>query len=234
MWTLAAAVCVTWLQAAAAPVDVAREVVVLANLERVKQGLCPLKVGAHETKSAQWLADDMAASDTASHTDSLGRGFAQRAEAFGIQIPLGENEAAGFRTPQALVTAWLGSPKHRANLLAPDAKLVGVGYAKRATGFAHYWTMVFADSDDCLLVINNEAPATRQAEVSLFVQGRSTSQQIRLSNDGVEWSPWRPFERTLKWTLASGAGEKTVQVEVEDVTGTVVRASAAIVLRAGS
>lgn len=148
MFTASAGVLVGILGVVATGDDFAREVVVLTNLERVKAGLVPLQVGVHEAMSAKWLAEDSANAGASRHIDSLGRGFGDRAKAFGIPLPLGENSAAGFRTPQTLVCAWLGSPKHRTNMLHPDAKRVGVGHAKRKTGLGHYWIMVLADADD--------------------------------------------------------------------------------------
>ncbi|MCO5297338.1 MAG: CAP domain-containing protein [Fimbriimonadaceae bacterium] len=231
MFTTAVVALVGMCQLVGGADDASAEVVVLTNLERAKVGLGPLKVGTHETESAKWLSEDMGNADTARHIDSLGRGFAERAAAFEIQIPLGENYAAGFRTSQQLVTAWLGSPKHRANMLAPDAKLIGVGHAVRPKGLRNYWTMVVADFDDCVAVIDNEAVETSRGEVSVYVRGRPTSQHARLSNDGDTWSQWLPLGKPLPWKLSEGPGLKTVLVEVEDVTGKMARASDTIVLR---
>jgi hypothetical protein len=43
--------------------------------------------------------------------------------------------------------------------------------------------------------------------------------QARFSNDGVAWSAWAPFTPTADWTLAPGAGTKTVYVEFLDASG---------------
>jgi uncharacterized protein YkwD len=42
----------------------------------------------------------------------------------------------------------MASPGHRANLLDPDVRHVGVGYAYRTdTRLHHYWVMVFGATD---------------------------------------------------------------------------------------
>ncbi|BDG35019.1 CAP domain-containing protein [Saccharococcus caldoxylosilyticus] len=50
---------------------------------------------------------------------------------FGIRYcTAGENIAAGQRTPQEVVNAWMNSPGHRANILNKNFTHIGVGYAK--------------------------------------------------------------------------------------------------------
>lgn len=47
---------------------------------------------------------------------------------------MGENIARGFSTPQSVMTAWMNSPGHRANILEPRYTAVGVGYATGGNG----------------------------------------------------------------------------------------------------
>jgi uncharacterized protein YkwD len=51
----------------------------------------------------------------------------------------GENIAYGYRTPSDVVTGWMNSPGHRANILNGSFKQIGVGYV--ADG--NYWTQMF-------------------------------------------------------------------------------------------
>jgi uncharacterized protein YkwD len=51
-------------------------------------------------------------------------------------------------TPEGVVAGWMNSPGHRANILNPALKEIGVGYYFLAedTGevnYHHYWTQVF-------------------------------------------------------------------------------------------
>jgi uncharacterized protein YkwD len=59
--------------------------------------------------------------------------FANRMQQFGVVASIaGENIAWGTGargSARAIVTAWLASPGHRANLLRPSFRLVGVGDA---------------------------------------------------------------------------------------------------------
>jgi len=54
----------------------------------------------------------------------------------------GENIASGQRTPEAVVTAWMNSEGHRANILSPNFSKIGVGYATNSNG-TPYWTQMF-------------------------------------------------------------------------------------------
>lgn len=62
---------------------------------------------------------------------------------FGIRFrAAGENIAQGQATPQVVVTAWMNSPGHRANILSTNFTEIGVGYAAGGPG-RHYWTQMF-------------------------------------------------------------------------------------------
>ena len=71
-----------------------------------------------------------------------------RAAAAGYGGGVGENLAAGFSTPEDMMDALMASPGHRANILHPDYKSMGVGYAfvvpdPGAVNFNHYWVQNF-------------------------------------------------------------------------------------------
>ena len=54
----------------------------------------------------------------------------------------GEHIANGQRTPEAVVTAWMNSPGHKANVLSPSYKNIGVGVYIDPYGRV-YWTQLF-------------------------------------------------------------------------------------------
>lgn len=57
----------------------------------------------------------------------------------------GENVAAGQRTPSEVVSGWLASDGHCANIMEPGYMHLGVGYAEGdGSAFGTYWTQVFA------------------------------------------------------------------------------------------
>ncbi len=61
-----------------------------------------------------------------------------------------ENIAAGQRTPEEVVNAWMNSPGHRANILNPDLEYLGVGfyYDNSGTGYHYYWSQNFCSTWD--------------------------------------------------------------------------------------
>ena len=53
----------------------------------------------------------------------------------------GENIAKGVATPEEVVTAWMQSDGHRANILNPDFTHIGVGYEETL----QIWTQIFVE-----------------------------------------------------------------------------------------
>jgi uncharacterized protein YkwD len=117
-------------------------VVALTNDARVKNGCAALRTEAKLTTAARAHSTDMVAYNYFSHTGRDGSTFVTRAKRAGYSSAIGENIAWGYRTPEAVVDAWLKSPGHRANILNCKAKAVGVGLAKKADG-TPYWTQLF-------------------------------------------------------------------------------------------
>src|SRR5919109_1185606 len=55
---------------------------------------------------------------------------------------IGENIAAGYPTPEAVVAGWMSSPGHRANILSPNFTEIGIGLAQGGK-YGSYWTQDF-------------------------------------------------------------------------------------------
>ena len=125
------------------------EVVALTNVERANEGLQPLTLNSQLSATAQGHSEDMAANDFFSHTGLDGDRLGDRAEQNNYDYrALGENIAAGQRTPAQVVQGWIDSPGHRANILNPNFTEIGVGYEflsndRGDINFNHYWTQVF-------------------------------------------------------------------------------------------
>lgn len=125
------------VSAAPTPAD---QVVYLVNAERAAAGCGSLAVSDALTAAAQGHSDDMAANDYFSHTSLDGATASDRAEAAGFTgTALGENIAAGQRTAQDVMAAWMGSDGHRANILNCDYTVIGVGLNEDGW----YWTQMF-------------------------------------------------------------------------------------------
>ncbi|WP_042165595.1 CAP domain-containing protein [Paenibacillus gorillae] len=106
-----------------------QQVVDLVNQERAKAGLSPLAVDSLLTKVATEKARDMDVNHYFSHTSPTYGSPFDMMKQFGVTYSYaGENIAAGQRTPQEVMTAWMNSPGHRANILNANFKKIGVGF----------------------------------------------------------------------------------------------------------
>ena len=130
--------------AAEAATDPASRVVELTNVERQKAGLAPLAAQANLTQAATGHAGVLASGSCFAHTCGPVPDFAERAKQAGYTnwSALAENIAAGQRTPEAVVQAWMESPGHRANILNPQYTEIGVGLATGGR-MGNYWAQSF-------------------------------------------------------------------------------------------
>lgn len=120
------------------------DVVNLANQQRKARGLAPLAINTALTKAAKVHSNDQAARNKMTHTGSNGSNPGQRIAAQKYPARTwGENVAAGYVTATAVMNGWMNSPGHRANILSPQFKEIGVA-ATTGTSGAIYWTMVLA------------------------------------------------------------------------------------------
>jgi uncharacterized protein YkwD len=122
---------------------VAAQVLTLVNAERARAGCGALATSSALQTAAQGHSADMAANDYFSHTSQDGRTFSDRIRAAGYTGgAIAENIAAGQATASAVMTSWMNSPGHRANILNCAYRYLGVGYAKGGT-YGTYWTQDF-------------------------------------------------------------------------------------------
>jgi uncharacterized protein YkwD len=115
------------------------EVFTLVNQARADNGCNPLKVDSRLTTAAQGHSDDMAQQNYFSHTTPSGVTFDKREEAAGYPTPGGENIAQGQTSAQQVMTAWMNSSGHRANILNCQFTAIGIGLATNGW----YWTQDF-------------------------------------------------------------------------------------------
>ncbi|MGW5351619.1 CAP domain-containing protein [Streptomyces sp. NPDC004031] len=113
----------------------------LVNQERSTAGCKPLTASGSLDGLAQAFSDDMAARGFFDHTDPDGDDPWDRAKARGIGNLGGENIAKGQATAEAVMTAWMNSPGHRANILNCDYTTLGVGVHFGSGG--PWWTQDF-------------------------------------------------------------------------------------------
>ena len=60
-------------------------------------------------------------------------------------LSAGENIALGQKDPQQVMTDWMNSPGHRANILNPGYGRTGVAAIPNTTGSGYAWVQLFAD-----------------------------------------------------------------------------------------
>ncbi|MCE9558245.1 MAG: CAP domain-containing protein [Armatimonadetes bacterium] len=123
------------------------QVLVLTNKERAAAGLKPLVTDETLNKAAYWKAVDLSTAPVFDHKDSLGRPPKDRIESFGYLdwARLSENIAGGYFTPEEVVAAWMKSPGHRANIMDPKVKEIGLAfYYDPSSRHGYYWVQNFA------------------------------------------------------------------------------------------
>lgn len=117
-----------------------QEVIRLVNKERTSRGLSPLSHNWQLSRVARYKSQDMHDKKYFSHTSPTYGSPFDMIKSFGISYrSAGENIAKGQRTPQEVVTAWMNSSGHRANILNKSFTKIGVGYVSDG----NYWTQMF-------------------------------------------------------------------------------------------
>lgn len=119
----------------------AEQVVDLVNKERAKAGLNKVTLNKKIESAALTRAYEIEKSF--SHTRPNGTSFSTVLREHNISYRgSGENIAWGQSSPEAVMNAWMNSSGHRANILNPNFREMGVGYYKNSTGRKH-WTQLF-------------------------------------------------------------------------------------------
>ena len=115
----------------AAQTTLAGQVVDAINAERQKQGLPALRIEGVATRTAKAQSEDMLGRGYFDHITPEGWTPSQRYTMLGGAgaRKVAENLIKGAGDAQAIVSAWMASPGHRANILDADVNEVGVGVA---------------------------------------------------------------------------------------------------------
>lgn len=120
-----------------------QNVFIQTNGHRRANGARDVRYNYALTIAAQRHANEMASRNRMTHTGANGSTAGQRITAAGFRwTSYGENVAVGQTSSSAVVTAWMNSPGHRANLLNPRFQWMGVGLA-----YGHgriWWCVVLA------------------------------------------------------------------------------------------
>lgn len=120
-----------------------QEILKLVNAERSKAGVEPLTLNWELSRVAKFKSEDMRDNNYFSHTSPTYGSPFNMIKNFGISYSAaGENIAAGQKTADEVMKAWMNSSGHKANILSANYTQLGVG---KATGgsYGTYWTQMF-------------------------------------------------------------------------------------------
>ena len=119
------------------PHPYAQEVLELVNEERAAADLVPLFLNPRLCEAAQLRAEESVKSF--SHTRPDGSLCFSVLEEYGISHQnAAENIAGKIKSPEKVVSAWMGSPAHRTNIMSEAYTELGIGYTEGG-----YWTQLF-------------------------------------------------------------------------------------------
>ncbi|ETI56937.1 hypothetical protein F443_00686 [Phytophthora nicotianae P1569] len=140
------------LQAYSTTTQYAASMLASVNAQRAAQGLPALCLNTKLMAASMRHSTDMAAKNFVSHTGSDGSTMSLRVTAAGYKwTRVAENVAAGQSSIAAVMTSWMNSAGHRANILG-DYTMFGTAYAYNSgSTYKHYWTQNFGkgSSESC-------------------------------------------------------------------------------------
>lgn len=108
---------------------IAAEMLARVNDVRRRAGLPPLAPNPLLDRVSQEHAEDMLVRSYSGHRSPEGLDPSERARASGYRSGIGENIVEQRFSADEALTAWLGSPGHRSNILDPGCREVGLGLA---------------------------------------------------------------------------------------------------------
>ncbi|MBQ7400209.1 MAG: CAP domain-containing protein [Clostridia bacterium] len=122
--------------------SLASQVLALVNAERAKYGLSSLTYDATLGRAADIRAVEI--KKLFSHTRPNGQSCFTVLDEIGYSYrTAGENIAYGQRSPEEVMTAWMNSEGHRANILGENYTHIGIGVYE--SGGVIYWSQFFAN-----------------------------------------------------------------------------------------
>ena len=121
----------------------AERILNLVNKERKAESLSELSLNSSLNNIAQLKAEDMAENKYFSHNSPTYGSAFDMMKKYGIHYrTAGENIAKGQKTAESVMTGWMNSQGHRANILKKEYTELGVGYAVDKNG-TPYWVQMF-------------------------------------------------------------------------------------------
>ena len=195
-----------------APVNaeaMASEVIRLTNIERAKAGRSALIYNAGLQKAAMIRAKEI--SVKFSHTRPNGEDSSTALYEVGVGNSSGENIAAGQKSPELVVKAWMNSQGHKLTLLDKENLYIGVGFYQDTDG-RYYWVQSFADGnpDEKGTIIFDANGGSGGKTYILPIGQRIYFKDVPIpQKNGYKFECWVYREYNLENLTAANAGNKT-------------------------
>jgi len=195
-----------------APVNaeaMASEVIRLTNIERAKAGRSALIYNASLQRGAMMRAKEI--SVKFSHTRPNGEDSSTALYEVGVGHDSGENIAAGQRSPELVVKAWMNSQGHKLAMLNKDNLYIGVGFYQDTDG-RYYWVQDFADGnpDEKGTIIFDANGGSGGKTYILPIGQRIYFKDVPVpQKNGYKFECWVYKEYNLENLTAANAGSKT-------------------------
>lgn len=195
-----------------APVNaeaMASEVIRLTNIERAKAGRSALIYNAGLQKAAMIRAKEI--SVKFSHTRPNGEDSSTALYEVGVGNSSGENIAAGQKSPELVVKAWMNSQGHKLTLLDKENLYIGVGFYQDTDG-RYYWVQSFADGnpDEKGTIIFDANGGSGGKTYILPIGQRIYFKDVPIpQKNGYKFECWVYKEYNLENLTAANAGSKT-------------------------
>ncbi len=124
-----------------------QEVLNLVNQIRAEAGAAPLTLDTSLCNAASMRALEMDYANYFEHARADGRDCFSVMDYYGCTYSAaGENIAAGYSSPAAVVEGWKNSSGHYANMISADFTKLGVGYCNAGVGeYGNYWVQLFSN-----------------------------------------------------------------------------------------
>ena len=185
---------------AASDTEMKKAVLELVNQERAQQGLPALGANKKLNAAADIRAQEIVEKFSHDRPDGS-RCFTIFDEVgAGRYYAVGENIAAGQRSPQAVMESWMNSSGHRANILGSGYKNIGIGLCRTDSGYGYYWVQLFFTGPN----IQTDADAFPSSDPTPTPTPKPSSGTITLrfdSNGGSGFMPTVSFPNNQKYTL---------------------------------
>jgi len=122
------------------------QVVNLINDIRAQHGLSRVSIDMPLMMAARFYTQIKGELNVSSgHNFGPYGGSAGVAREFGCRLRWsGGNSGSGYRTPEAVVLGWMDSPGHRALIMSPEHRFIGVGYYPEGRN-GNSWYMFLSD-----------------------------------------------------------------------------------------